>query len=205
MPDEVGHAVANATVRGARTTDELTVDYDDLERQLSDRTRVVALAIASNETGSMPTAKRICDVAREAGAISWFDAVDYAAHEPIDVRELGCDVLLCSPYKSCGLLAGRNVRPGRFRTSCSPSATVAYRDSIGGLCAIRDQDRALRAHFLSSLPANVTRYGPPTATSLALPLPQRRPHRGIPRRPFPRARLTGSGPSAHAQVSCPPR
>jgi selenocysteine lyase/cysteine desulfurase len=83
-------------------TDELTVDYDDLARQLSERTKVVAFALASNATGSVADAKRICAMAREAGAISWIDAVHYAAHEPIDVAEIGCDVLICSPYKFCG-------------------------------------------------------------------------------------------------------
>src|SRR3954452_20024065 len=89
-------------VRIARATDELTVDYDDLERQLGERTRVVAFALASNATGTVADAKRICTLAREAGAVSWVDAVHYAAQEPIDVGELGCDVLLCSPYKFCG-------------------------------------------------------------------------------------------------------
>src|SRR5205823_5557142 len=89
-------------VRVVEATDALTVDYDDLERQVSDRTRVVAFAIASNATGSVADAARICRLARDAGAISWIDAVHYAAHEPIDVAEIGCDVLLCSPYKFCG-------------------------------------------------------------------------------------------------------
>jgi len=89
-------------VRVVQATDDFTVDYDELARTLSDRTRVVACAVASNATGSVADAKRICALAREAGAISWLDAVHYAAHEPIDVRELGCDVLLCSPYKFNG-------------------------------------------------------------------------------------------------------
>src|SRR3954470_8861753 len=76
-------------VRVASAGDELTIDYEDLERQLSERTRVVAFALASNATGSVADAKRICALAREAGAISWIDAVHYAAHEPIDVYEIG--------------------------------------------------------------------------------------------------------------------
>src|SRR3954465_2765657 len=65
-----------------RVTDakgDLTVDYDDLAEKLSDRTRVVAFAIASNATGSLADAKRICALAREAGALSWIAAVHYAA------------------------------------------------------------------------------------------------------------------------------
>ena len=177
-------------VRVAQATDELTVDYDDLERQLSDRTRVVAFALASNATGSIADAKRICALAREAGAISWIDAVHYAAHEPIDVQEIGCDVLLCSPYKFCGPHLGiayvrqelaeswrpYKARPSaatpvgrRFETGTLPyellagfSATIAYLDTIGGIGAIRDYERDLGAHLIDHLPENVTLYGPPT-------------------------------------------
>ena len=52
------------TVRVAGVTEQLTVDYDDLERQLTDRTRVIAFAIASNATGSLADAKRLCALAR---------------------------------------------------------------------------------------------------------------------------------------------
>jgi cysteine desulfurase family protein (TIGR01976 family) len=172
-------------VRVARATDELTVDYDDLERLLGERTRVVAFAIASNATGSIADARRICALAREAGALSWVDAVHYAAHEPIDVRDLGCDVLLCSPYKFCGPHLGiayvrREVAEGwrpykarpsklRFETGTLPyellagfSATIAYLDTIGGLEAIRDYERGLGERFLAGLPESVTLYGPPT-------------------------------------------
>jgi cysteine desulfurase family protein (TIGR01976 family) len=170
-------------VRIAKATDALTVDYDDLERQLSDRTRVVAFALASNATGTVADAKRICALAREAGAISWVDAVHYAAHEPIDVRELGCDVLLCSPYKFCGPHLGiayvreelaatwrpYKARPSklRFETGTLPyellagfSATIAYLDSIGGIDAVRDYERELGERFVAGLPDSVTLYGP---------------------------------------------
>jgi cysteine desulfurase family protein (TIGR01976 family) len=178
------------TVRVARATDELTVDYEDLERRLSERTRVVAFAIASNATGSLADARRICALAREAGAVSWIDAVHYAAHEPVDVMEIGCDVLLCSPYKFCGPHLGvayvrrelaeswrpYKARPSaatpvgrRFETGTLPyellagfSATIAYLDSIGGIDAIRSYERELGAHLIANLPESVTLYGPPT-------------------------------------------
>ena len=177
-------------VRIAKATDELTVDYDDLEQQLTERTRVVAFALASNATGTVADAARICALAREAGAITWVDAVHYAAHEPIDVAELGCDVLLCSPYKFCGPHLGLayarrelaetwrpyKARPSsstpvgrRFETGTLPyellagfSATVAYLDSLGGLADLRDYERALGERLLDGLPENVTLYGPRT-------------------------------------------
>jgi cysteine desulfurase family protein (TIGR01976 family) len=175
-------------VRVARATDELTVDYDDLAQQLNERTRVVAFALASNATGTVADAKRICALAREAGAISWIDAVHYAAHEPIDVRELGCDVLICSPYKFCGPHLGvayvrqelaetwrpYKARPSaatpvgrRFETGTLPyellagfSATIAYLDSLGGLAVLREYERDLGRYLIENLPGNVTLYGP---------------------------------------------
>jgi cysteine desulfurase family protein (TIGR01976 family) len=172
-------------VKVVEATDDLTVDYEDLERQLGDRTRVVAFALASNATGSVADAKRICALAREAGALSWIDAVHYAAHEPIDVAEIGCDVLLCSPYKFCGPHLGiayvrgglaetwrpYKARPSklRFETGTLPyellagfSATIAYLETIGGLPAVRAYERELGKHLLDNLPDNVTLYGPPT-------------------------------------------
>jgi cysteine desulfurase family protein (TIGR01976 family) len=172
-------------VKIVEATDEFTVDYDSLEQQLSDRTRVVAFAIASNATGSLADAARICKLARDAGALSWIDAVHYAAHEPIDVTAIGCDVLLCSPYKFCGPHLGiaytrramaeswrpYKARPSklRFETGTLPyellagfSATIAYLETIGGMQQIRTYERELGERFLAGLPANVTLYGPPT-------------------------------------------
>ena len=175
----------NLVVHVGEATAELTVDYDDLARRLGARTRVVAFALASNATGSVADAKRICALPREHGAISWVDAVHYAAHERIDVREIGCDVLLCSPYKFCGPHLGiayvrrelaetwrpYKARPSklRFETGTLPyellagfSATIAYLESIGGLAAVRDYERELGAHFLAGLPDGVTLFGPAT-------------------------------------------
>ena len=161
----------------ARATDELTVDYDDLESKVSDRTRVIAFALASNATGSVADARRICRLAREIGALSWIDAVHYAAHEPVDVAEIGCDVLLCSPYKFCGPHLGmaylrtevaEKWRPYKARPSSSKplgrsfetgtlpyellagfQATIAYLDSLGGLAAA-SRLRARRSASASS-------------------------------------------------------
>ena len=65
--------------------EDTTFDYDDLAAKLSERTRVVAFAWASNAVGTIVDAQRVCAMAHEAGALAWIDAVHYAAHEPIDV------------------------------------------------------------------------------------------------------------------------
>jgi cysteine desulfurase family protein (TIGR01976 family) len=176
-------------VRHIELCDDTTLDYQDLERKLSPRTRVVAFAWASNAIGTVVDARRVCDLAHEAGALAWIDAVHYAAHHEIDVRAIDADVLICSPYKFCGphlgVAYGRaevleswrpyKARPApmsplgrRFDTGTQPyellaglNATLAYLESIGGFEAIAPYERELAEHFLSELPDEVTVYGLP--------------------------------------------
>ena len=90
-------------VRTVPVTDpDLGIDLDALEAALSPRSRVVAFTLASNAVGTVTPAKRIADLAHDAGALAWADAVHFAPHRRIDVRQLGVDVLLCSPYKFFG-------------------------------------------------------------------------------------------------------
>jgi cysteine desulfurase family protein (TIGR01976 family) len=187
---ELAHDKA-LTVRHIELTADTELDYDDLASKLSPRTRVVAFAWASNAVGTIVDAQRVCEMAHDAGALAWVDAVHYAAHEPIDVRAIGADVLICSPYKFCGphlgMAYGRaevisewrpyKVRPApndplgrRFATGTLPyellaglNATFDYLRSIGGLEAIIPYERSLGQRFLDGI-ANrpVTVYGLPT-------------------------------------------
>ena len=75
------------------------VDFDQL---LSEHTALVAFSLASNATGTITPAREIIDKAHQAGALVFVDAVHYAAHRLIDVEELDCDFLACSPYKFFG-------------------------------------------------------------------------------------------------------
>lgn len=88
-----------------------TLDMADLERKLSERTRVVAVGWASNAVGTVNDVARIVALARQVEAVTVVDAVHYAPHGPIDARELGCDFLLWSAYKvfgpHVGVLYGR--------------------------------------------------------------------------------------------------
>jgi len=178
-----------ASVRHVELHQDTTVDLDDLRRKLSERTRIVAFAWASNAVGTIAPAAEICRLAHEAGALAWIDAVHYAAHEPVDVEQIGADVLLCSAYKWCGPHLGiayvreasaagwrpYKARPApsdpfarRFATGTYPYellagliATFEYMESVGGLAAIRAYERALGERFLARLPDGVRIYGLP--------------------------------------------
>jgi len=82
--------------------DDCTLDLDSLEAALTDRTKIVATVHASNAVGTINPVKRIAGMARAAGAYYVVDAVQSAPHVPLDVREIGCDFLLCSAYKFFG-------------------------------------------------------------------------------------------------------
>ncbi|MCX7671238.1 MAG: cysteine desulfurase-like protein [Anaerolineae bacterium] len=85
---------------------DCTLRLDDLARQLSPRTRLVAVGYASNAVGTINPIGRIAEMAHSVGAWLWVDAVHYAPHGPIDVQALACDFLVCSPYKFFGPHAG---------------------------------------------------------------------------------------------------
>lgn len=125
--------------------DDCTLDLTSLQSVLGARTRLVAVGLASNATGTVNPIPEIVAMAHAAGALSYVDAVHAAPHLPIDVRALGADFLVCSPYKffgpHLGLLYGRpqlldelasyKVRPatddapGKWETGTLPGESLA--------------------------------------------------------------------------------
>lgn len=83
-------------------TDTITLDFEDFKAKLSDKTKVFAVNWAANSCGTISDVKKFIDEAHKVGAITVVDAVHYAPHRPIDVKEIDTDVLLCSSYKFFG-------------------------------------------------------------------------------------------------------
>jgi len=99
--------------------DDCTLDMQDLAEKIGDRTRLVAVGYASNAVGTINNVAEVVRLARQAGALSYIDAVHYAPHGPIDVRALDCDFLVCSTYKffgpHMGVLYGKREHLKRLR------------------------------------------------------------------------------------------
>jgi len=97
---------------------DCTLDLDDLKSKLNHRTRLVAVGYASNATGTVNPVHEITRLAHAAGAMAFIDAVHYAPHGLMDVKELNCDFLVCSPYKffgpHMGTLYGKREHLERF-------------------------------------------------------------------------------------------
>jgi cysteine desulfurase family protein (TIGR01976 family) len=82
--------------------EDCTLRMDQLEDSINERTRLVAVGYASNAVGTINPIRRIVQMAHDAGALCYVDAVQYAPHGIIDVQELDCDFLVVSGYKFFG-------------------------------------------------------------------------------------------------------
>jgi cysteine desulfurase family protein (TIGR01976 family) len=91
------------TVRLARMIPETgQLDWDYFARQVTARTKLIAIGAASNALGTINDVRRAGEMAHAVGAQIFVDAVHYAPHALIDVREMDCDFLSCSAYKFYG-------------------------------------------------------------------------------------------------------
>lgn len=79
-----------------------TLDYRDFEDKVNERTRLIAVGLASNALGTVNDVSFFRRVARDSGAWLLYDAVHYAPHFSVDVDLIGADFLLCSAYKFYG-------------------------------------------------------------------------------------------------------
>lgn len=100
-------ADAGATVRflDIDPTD-CTLRLDLLPTLLNERTKLVAIGMASNAVGTVNPVREVVAAARRLGALVFVDAVHVVPHRPVDVGALGADFLACSPYKFFGPHSG---------------------------------------------------------------------------------------------------
>ena len=78
------------------------VDPDDLRRALRPETKLISIMFANNETGVLQAINEIGKIAAEADVYFHTDAVQAAGKVPIDVKEIGCDLLTISAHKFHG-------------------------------------------------------------------------------------------------------
>ena len=92
-----------AKVRWVRVDPEtLTLHREDLARNITEETRLVAMGLASNAVGTVNDVAAVAERAHSAGAIVAVDAVHAAPHIPVDRDTIGADIITCSAYKFFG-------------------------------------------------------------------------------------------------------
>lgn len=126
-------------------------DADAIDEVLTDKTRLVCIGAASNMTGTINDVKTIAAKARDAGAMTYVDAVQSVPHISTDVQDIGCDFLVCSAYKFFGphqgILWGRQeilerlepykVRPAPDKPpGCFETGTQSHEGMAGTIAAV---------------------------------------------------------------------
>ena len=130
---------------------DYTLNLEQFQSCLNEKTRLVAVGCASNATGGINPVKQIASWAHDAGALVYLDAVHYGPHGLIDVVDWDCDFLACSAYKffgpHVGILWGRqslmdsieayrvrpagNALPGKWMTG-----TQSHESIVGALACV---------------------------------------------------------------------
>jgi cysteine desulfurase family protein (TIGR01976 family) len=99
----VAAAEQGARVRWIRVDPEtLTLDENDLEQNVTGRTKLVAIGLASNAVGTVNDVAAVARRAHSTGSLVAVDAVHAAPHLPLDRDAMGADVITCSAYKFFG-------------------------------------------------------------------------------------------------------
>lgn len=102
VPWQVACARADCELRAVDITPEGELDAEDLARKIDERTRIVAIAHASNALGTIHDVAGIAKLARAVDAYLVIDGAQAAAHIPIDVQAIDCDFYAFSGHKAFG-------------------------------------------------------------------------------------------------------
>ena len=95
--EEMGCTVTYLPVDG-----QALVDPDDVRRALRPETKLISIILANNETGVLQPVNEIGKVAAEADVYFHTDAVQAASKVPLDVKQIGCDLLTITGHKMHG-------------------------------------------------------------------------------------------------------
>jgi cysteine desulfurase/selenocysteine lyase len=102
-----------AKLRFVPVRDDGTLDLDKLTALLTPEVKMFAFTHVSNSLGTINPVADLCRQAKEVGAVTLVDAAQSIGHMPLNVQELGCDLLAFSGHKMCaptgiGVLYGRS-------------------------------------------------------------------------------------------------
>ncbi len=114
VPWQMVAAATGARLRVAPLDAAGQLRFDEFEALLGERTRLVAMAHVSNALGTILPVQRVVAAAHARGIPVLLDGAQAVAHEPVDVRALGCDFYAFSGHKlyaptGIGVLYGREA------------------------------------------------------------------------------------------------
>lgn len=153
-------------------TDSFEFDPHEIDKVITERTRLVCVGAASNLLGTINDIAAICASARAVGAMTFIDAVQSVPHIATDVQEIGCDFLVCSAYKFFGphqgILWGRRevleslqpykVRPAPAQLPWSFETGTQSHEGMAGITAVVNYFAQLGASMASDYAGNWSQF-----------------------------------------------
>jgi len=148
------------------------VEVNSLKKVISEKTALVCVMAVNNETGVLQPIKELAEIAHAYGALFFTDAVQAVPHLPINVKDLGVDMLSLSSHKfygpkGCGVLyvrsgvkierfvgGGEQERGLRGGTTNVPSVVglaAAFLKNVGGMSAANEKIARLSTLFLQEI------------------------------------------------------
>lgn len=92
----------NMKVLFVKIKEDYTLDMDDLQEKISEKTAIVSVTHISNTLGTINNVQEIVRHAKEKGAFSVIDGAQSAGHMKINVKDIDCDFFVFSGHKMCG-------------------------------------------------------------------------------------------------------
>ena len=102
VPWQILAQATGAQLRHIDIDDEGRLVWEDVERLIGEKTKLVAITQMSNVLGTINPVRKIADIAHRQGALLLADAAQSVPHMPVDVQELDCDFLAFSAHKMLG-------------------------------------------------------------------------------------------------------
>lgn len=91
-----------AAIKRIELNSDGTLRLDDLDKRITDRTKLVTVTQQSNVLGTINPVRQIADAAHKHGAIVLVDGAQSVPHMAVDVQALDCDFFVFSGHKMCG-------------------------------------------------------------------------------------------------------
>jgi cysteine desulfurase/selenocysteine lyase len=102
VPWQLACQRTGATLRWFGLTDEGRLDLSNLEEIVNERTKIVSMVHQSNILGTVNSVSPVVARARDVGALVLLDCSQSVPHKPVDVTELGADLIAFTGHKMCG-------------------------------------------------------------------------------------------------------
>jgi cysteine desulfurase/selenocysteine lyase len=102
VPWEIIAKLRGLTIKYAKVNPDGTLDYDDFESKVCNKTKIACLNHVSNVTGVINDVKRIGKIVHDNGALMLVDGAQSVPHMKVDVQDLNIDFLAFSGHKMLG-------------------------------------------------------------------------------------------------------